>query len=334
MSDPATHGAFTDYVARLVQAGAVQYDDDDKPESVTDVYAVTLPRGVRPVLSDISGIPEAGAQHGTYPYLVRGGVAIRNAVEMAGSLAWYIDVAFGVASASTSVTNPDPDPEQPGTASVVRIVERAWPTYETQVDIVADALNGSPVLNAAGDLYDRVPTITRRYIGARVKRLEQNFPSLALSLDGTLNQTEITVLGVKFPIRTARLEIEIEDSLAVGSETRYAVTYNLVPSHNTYGANLDAGWDLPLLEAGFAYKGADGELVRFVQPDENGNPTPTALPQKLAGDGTPLADGADPVITVWHTYRDADWTNLKLPSTPTEYDPPAPTPPDPDPPTP
>jgi len=328
MSDPATHGAFTDYVARLVQAGAVQYDDDNKPESVTDVYAVTLPRGVRPILSDISGIPAAGAQHGTYPYLVRAGVTIRNAVEQAGSLVWFVDVAFGVASASTSVTNPNPDPEQPGTASVVRIVERAWPIYETQADLVADALNGSAVLNAAGEPYDRVPTITRRYVGARVKRLEQNFPALALSLDGTLNQTQITILGVTFPIRTARLEVEIEDSLAVDSETRYAVTYNIVPAHNAYGAGLDAGHDVPLLEAGFSYL-ADGALVRATVADASGNETPTPLPVPLAADGSLLEPGADPVITVWHTYRDAVWTDLKLPSTPTEYDPPAPTPPTP-----
>lgn len=329
MSDPATHGAFTDYVARLVQAGAVQYDDDNRPESVTDVYAVTLPRGVRPILSDISGIPAAGAQHTAYPYLVRAGVTIRNAVEQAGSLVWFVDVAFGVASASTSVTNPGTDPEQPGTASVVRIVERAWPIYQTECDLVADCDTGDPVLNAAGELYDRVPKITRRYVGARVKRLEQNFPSLALSLDGTLNQTPIRILGVLFPSRCARLEVDIEDSLAVDSDTRYAVAYNIVPAHNVYGksgspaADLDAGWDVPLLEAGFSYL-SGGALVRATVADADGNETPTPLPVPLAADGSLLAPGADPVVRVWHTYPDADWSDLNLPETPTEYDPPAP----------
>lgn len=324
-------GAFTNYVARLVQPGAVQYDDDDKPESVTDVYAVTLPAGVRPILSAIDGLPAAGSQHTSYPYLVRGGVTIRNAVEMAGSLVWMIDVAFGVASATSSVDNPNPDPGGEPIPSAVRIVERAWPIYETQADLVADADTGDPVLNAAGEPYDRVPTITRRYVGARVKRLEQNFPTLALSLDGTLNQTPVQVLGVLFPSRTARLEIEIEDSLAVGSETRYTVTYNVVPAHNVYGksgnpaSDLDAGWDVPLLEAGFSYL-ENGKLVRATVADENGNETPTPLPVPLAADGTRLAGGADPVVTVWKTYPDADWSDLDLPETPTQYDPEEPQP--------
>lgn len=322
-------GAFTDYVARLVQPGAVQYDDDDKPESVTDVYAVTLPAGVRPILSDISGIPAAGAQHTSYPYLVRGGVTIRNAVENAGSLVWMIDVVFAPASSAGSVTNPADDPEQPGVESAVRIVERAWPIYQTECDLVADCDTGDPVLNAAGEPYDRVPKITRRYVGARVKRLEQNWPKLALSLDGTLNQLPIYVLGILFPSRCARLEVSVEDTLAVGSETRYAVTYDIVPAHNVYGqsgnpaTDLDAGWDVPLLEAGFAYLD-NGSLVRATVADANGTETPTPLPVPLASDGSPLAPGADPVFTVWHAYKDADWSDLNLPETPTEYDPPPP----------
>lgn len=320
----ATQGAFTDYVARLVQPGAVEYDDDNKPARVTDVYAVTLPVGVRPILSAISGLPAAGSQHSTYPYLVRGGITIRNAVEQAGSRVWYVDVAFAPSSDSTTVNNPGGGGG--GQASVVRIVERAWPVYETQCDLVADADTGDPVLNAAGEPYDRVPTITRRYVGARVKRAEQNFPSLALSLDGTLNQSPISVLGILFPSRTARLQITIEDTLAVGSETRYVVTYDVVPAHNVYGksgnpaADLDAGWDVPLLECGFSYL-EDGSLVRATVADAEGNVTPTPLPVPLAADGSKLESGDDPVVTVWKTYPDADWSDLNLPETPTEYDP-------------
>ena len=330
---PTTRGAFTDYAARFVQPGAIEYDRDNAPASVTDVYAVTLPIGVRPALASITGLPAPGERHASYPYLVRAGLTIRNAVEQAGSRVWYVDVAYAPQSEPTTVTNGGGGGE-PGVASVVRIVERAWPVYETQADLVADAATGEPVLNAAGEPYDRVPAITRRAIGARVKRLEQNFPSLALSLDGTINKQPVTVLGVFFPSHTARLEVSVEDTLAVGSETRYAVTYDLVPSHNVYTVDaqdepVDAGWDVPLLEAGFAYKNSDGDLVRATSPAAEGNadPVPSPLPVLLASDGTRLADGADPVVSVWQAYPDTeDWTNLALPTTPTDYDEPPPTP--------
>ena len=329
MPDPATIGAFTPGVARLIQPGAVEYDENNVPKSVTDVWGVVLAYGTRPVLGAISGLPAAGSAHGTFPYLVCAGVTIRNQVEFQGSRVWLIDVTYTPQGAAGSVTNPDDDPEQPGVESVVRIVERAWPIHEVETDLVADAATGDKVLNAAGEPFDRVPAIRRRYMGARVKRAEQHWPKLAASLDGTVNAAEITVLGVKFPARSARLEITIEDTLAVGSDSRYLVTYDLVPCHNLYGFDdddpLDAGWDVPLVEQGFSYL-SGGDLVRATVADANGAETPTPLPVLLAADGSLLASGADPVVRVWATYPGADWTDLDLPETPTDDDPPAPTP--------
>ncbi len=331
MPDPQPIGKFTPGVARLIQPGAVEYDDNDVPQSVTDTWGVVLAYGTRPVLGSITGLPAGGSAHPSYPYLLRAGITIRNAVDMAGSRVWLIDVAYAPQGSAGSVTNPDPDPEQPGETSVVRILEKAWPIYEVEGDLVADAMTGDPILNSAGEPYDRVPTIRRRYMGARVKRAEQNWPKLAASLDGTLNQSPIYVLGVLFPSRCARLEIEIEDTLAVGSDSRYHVTYGIVPAHTPYGASLDAGYDVPLIEQGFSYLDGDGNLVRATVPDDAGNSTPTPLPVLLAADGSLLPAGSDPVVHVWATYPDADWSALNLPSTPLDGDPPAPEPDPPDP---
>jgi hypothetical protein len=328
-------GAFTNYAARLVQPGAVQYDDGDQPKAVSDVYGVTLPYGVRPVLSAISGLPAAGAQHPSYPGLIRGDMTIRNAVEQAGSLVWMVEVAYAPqGDGGTSVTNPDDDPTQPGVESAVRITGREWPIYEVQTDFVADCDTGDPVLNSAGDPYDRVPQLTRRYMGARVKRAEQNWPKLAASLDGTINKNAVTVLGVAFAAHTARLEITIEDTLAVGSDTRYVVTYDFVPCHNIYkdgNAIKDAGYDIPLVETGFSYRDSTtGELVRATVPDSSGADTPTALPVLLDENGELLSEGSDPVVSVWRTYPEEDWSDLELPAAPTDGDPEPPEPDDPD----
>ena len=323
-----TIGAFTHGVARLLQPGAVEYDDNDVPQSVTDVWGVVVAYGTRPTLGSISGLPAAGSAHPSFPYLLRAGVTIRNQVELQGSRVWIIEVAYAPQGASGSVTNPDPDPEQPGVESAVRILEKAWPIYEVESDLVADASTGDPVLNSAGEPYDRVPTIKRRYMGARVKRAEQNWPRAAALLDGTLNQTPVYVLGVLFPSRCARLEIDIEDTLAVGSDSRYHVTYNIVPAHNYYGtsgdppAPLDAGFDVPLIEQGFSYR-SGGNLVRATVADANGAETPTPLPVLLAADGSLLPASSSPVVHVWHTYPDADWSDLNLPETPLDGDPPA-----------
>ena len=331
MPSPSPIGAFTPGVARLLQPGAVEYDENNVPQSVTDTWGVVLTYGTRPVLGSISGLPAAGSAHPSFPYLIRGGITIRSSAEMAGSRVWIIDVIYAPQGAAGSVTNPPDDPEDPGETSVIRIVEKAWPIYEVQGDLVADASTGDPVLNSAGEPYDRALTITRRYMGARVKRAEQNWPKLAASLDGTLNQSPIYVLGVLFPSRCARLEIDIEDTLAVGSDSRYLVTYNVVPAHNVYGysgspaAPLDAGFDVPLVEQGFSYL-SGGNLVRATVADANGAETPTPLPVLLDASGGLLAANADPVVRVWHTYPDADWTDLNLPETPLDGDPPEPTP--------
>lgn len=333
MPSPSPIGAFTPGTARLLQPGAVEYDDSNVPKSVTDTWGVVLAYGTRASLSSVSGLPAAGAAHPDFPSLVRGGVTIRSAAEMAGSLVWMIEVSYAPQGAGgTSVENPGDDPDDPGVESAVCILEKAWPIYEVDADFVADCDTGDPVLNSAGEPYDRVPTIKRRYMGARVKRAEQNWPKLAASLDGTLNQSPIYVLGVLFPSRCARLEIEIEDTLAVGSDTRYHVTYNIVPAHNVYGksgnpaADLDAGFDVPLVEQGFSYLDGNGNLVRATVADESGNQTPTALPVLLDASGGLLAANADPVVHVWHTYKDADWSNLELPEKPLDGDPPTPEP--------
>lgn len=320
-----TIGAFTPGVARLLQPGAVEFDRGNAPKSVTDVWGVILARGTRPgAISSISGLPLAGSAHPTYPYLARAGVTIRNAVEMAGSLVWMIDVAYEPESTSSSVVNPGGGGH--GTPSVVRIVGREWPVYEVQTDLVADALTGDALLNSAGDPFDRVPQVTRRYMGARVKRAEQNWPELASTLDGTLNDAEIAVLGVTFPKRTARLEVTIEDALAVGSETRYIVTYDIVPCHNVYGVDangdpLDAGYDIPLVEKGYRYIDGDGALVRATTVADNGSTTTAADPVLLDANGARLAANADPVVSIWAAYDEADWTDLGLPDTPTAQDP-------------
>ena len=320
MPDPQPIGKFTPGVARLIQPGAVEYDDNDVPQSVTDTWGVVLAYGTRPVLGSISGLPAGGSAHPSYPYLLRAGVTIRNQVEFQGSRVWLVDVAYA-----------PQDPEQPGVESAVRILEKAWPIYEVESDLVADASTGDPVLNSAGEPYDRVPTIKRRYMGARVKRAEQNWPSAAAALDGTLNKTPVRILGILFSSRCARIEIDVEDTLAVGSDSRYHVTYNIVPAHNYYGtsgdppAPLDAGFDVPLIEQGFSYL-SGGELVRATVADANGAETPTPLPVLLDASGGLLAANADPVVHVWHTYPDADWSALNLPETPTDGDPPAPEP--------
>jgi hypothetical protein len=205
-----TIGAFTQGVARLIQAGAIEYDESDVPQGVTDLWAVILGRGVRPQLADISGLPARGTRHPVYTYLVRSGITIRSAAEQQGSLVWMIEVKYEPqGDGGTSVVNPGDDPDDPGVESAVRILERAWPIYEVEADLVADVASGDPVLNSAGEPFDRAVQVKRRYMGARVKRAEQNWPKLAASLDGTINQQAVTFPQAQIDEQYAALPAEI-----------------------------------------------------------------------------------------------------------------------------
>lgn len=327
---PASIGKFTRGVARLAQPGAVELDAASSPLSVADVYVAYLPIGARPSTATISGIPAAGARHPSYRNLYRAAVTIAPRAEQAGSYVWQISVAYDRSGSSSTL--PD-DPEQPGTASIVRIVGREWPVYQTEAELVT-SIDGHPVLDPAGQPYSSVPRIVRRLHGARVVRLESAFPVRASNLDNTINRAAIRILGVTFPAGTARLELTVEDTLAVGSDERYRVTYDIIPARTPYGTAPsqgqpppDAGWDVPLLDCGYSYRDSDGNLVRATIPDDEGKPTPSPQPVLLSPNGTLLPDGAAPGYTVYAAYARADWTSLALPSTPTEGDPP----PDPEP---
>lgn len=323
---PATIGAWPKRHARLVQAGTLALDAGGIPRSVTDTWAVYLDPYERPDPATIVGLPAKNDRHPQYPYLIRGGLEFRSAAERSGSVVWFVSVAYAPSGASTSYSGGSGS----GSAATIacRILAREWPIYASQVDL-ATAVDGTPVLTPAGQPYDRVPTITRRLVGARVVRAESGWPAVAIGLDNTINSAAVTVLGIAFAKHRARLEVTVEDTLAVGSDDRYRVTYDVIPASCPYSVDGDpaeAGWDLPLLACGYAYLDGDGNLVRATDPsDDGGEPTPSAQPVLLAADGTRLADGDDPVYDVVQAYAEASWAALSLPANPTDGDPPAPT---------
>jgi hypothetical protein len=328
IADLPAVGSFPYAVAKLVQPGAVRVDASDAPISITDVWAFWLRPGERPGISDIpgvkepDGIPDALSSHPAWPSLRRGEVTYRSAAEMSGSVVWFAEVEYGRHTTKSSHSSGGSSPVTVQT----RIVERSWPVYEVQADFTTDAISTDPVLNSAGEPFDSVPQIKQRWLGARVKRAESRFPTDALALDNTVNQAETTVLGVRFPEHSARLEVSVEDTLAVGSESRYLVTYDIVPCHNftppASGSTqtVDRGWDLPILETGFRYRDGDGALVRATVEDESGGTSPSPQPVLLDENGALLGQAADPVFRVWSPYAEADWEDLGLPSTPTEGD--------------
>lgn len=324
----STIGTFTYAVAKLYQPGAVELDCSGAAVSVTDVWAFYLHPGERPGPTAgtgvvvPSGLPQKNARNPAWPALRLSGITLRNYAEQSGSVVWLAECAYG----RTTTTASHSGGGGGGATTYTRIVERAWPIYESQEDLVVDAISGDAVLNAAGEPFDRVPQVKKRYVGARVKRAESEFPADALELDNTVNSDEVTILGITFPKHVARLEVSVEDTLAVGSEGRYVVTYDVVPAHNLVlpaaagGDPADKGWDIPLVETGFNFLDGDGNLVRATIADSDGRETPTAQPVLLADDGTLLPDGDDPAVSVWSAYKEGDWSDLDLPSTPTAGD--------------
>lgn len=278
----------------------------------------------RLVLSDIvSGLPEKGSAHSTFPALYLSGYGFRE--HSPGELIREIECTY------EAEENDDGEGGE-GEETPGRITALDYPAYTQTGDLVADQITGATVLNSAGDAFDSVPQIESVAIGVHFVRRVAAFPAAALALAGTVNTNSVRCYGITFAPRTARLKIGCRNTLD-NSRRPYELDITLEPRHNYVssggaflpsgvesgyasvpGRGYDFGWDVCLLECGYQYKDTGGNKIRFTVADENGAQTAPQLPQLLTSDGRSNQNGAYPnAYLVVRTAAGSDWAALDLP---------------------
>jgi len=319
---PATIGYWTAGVARLSERGEVS------ASGATDTYTVYWPNTAADFgLSDVvSGLPDEGDEHPSNSDLT---VAEFKIAEHEPGVVWRrILVVY---------TRGDEESEGGGSGSesVGKLVALDYPVYTQSGDLVADQVSGAPVLNSAGDVFDSVPTVETLYTGVHWTRRLSSWAKVSpqLALDGTVNAATVTIYGVAFRKRTARLRITARNTFD-GSSRPWELDVTVEPRHTfvdsscdfrpdstmasynaVAGLGYDVGWDVPLLDCGYQYLDTSSppQKFRFTVTDDAGQTSAPQLPQLLTNDGRNNQDGSYPKsILIVRTCAGNTWTALKF----------------------
>ena len=318
---PATLGYWTAGVARLTERGEVS------ATGATDTYTVYWPDTAAAFgLDDVtSGLPAEGAEHPSNEELTVAEFRIA-------------DHEPGVVWRRISVVYTRGEEEEEGgsgsTSSIGKLTALDYPIYTQSGDLVCDQVSGAPVLNSAGDVYDSVPTIENLYTGVHWTRRLSSWsdvePQLAYS--GTVNAAAVTVYGLTFQPRTARLRITARNTFD-GSSRPWELDVTLEPRHcfvetgaqyrpdstmaaytSVAGRGYDIGWDLALIDCGYQYLNTSTTpptKVRFTVKDEAGNESAPQLPQRLKANGEDGRAYGAPSYLVVRIALGSDWASLK-----------------------
>ena len=325
MSTPATLGYWTAGVARLSERGEVA------PTGATDTYTVYWPTtddAAHPFsLSDVtSGLPDEGDAHPANADLT---VAEFRIQDHEPGVQWRrISVVY---------TRGDEESESGsgGSSSIGKLTALDYPVYTQSGDLVCDQASGAPVLNSAGDVFDSVPTVEALYTGVHWTRRLSSWSAVSpqLALSGTVNSAAVTIYGVSFAKRTARLRITARNTFD-GSSRPWELDGTVEPRHtfvasghqyrpdstmaaydSVVGRGYDIGWDVAILDCGFQYidpATTPPQKIRFTVVDEAGNESAPQLPQLLTATGEDgRAYGSQSFLVVKTCAGDA-WSALKF----------------------
>lgn len=318
---PATLGYWTAGVARLSERGEVS------ATGATDTYTVYWPDTAAAFgLDDVtSGLPAEGDVHPSDADLV---VSEFRIADHEPGVVWRrISVVY-------SRGEDEEESGSGGSESIGTLTALDYPIYTQSGDLVADQVSGAPVLNSAGDVFDSVPQVEALYTGVHWTRRLSSWAKVSpqLALSGTVNSAAVTIYGVAFRKRTARLRITARNTRD-GSSRPWELDVTVEPRHtfvdsscafrpdstmasydSVAGRGYDVGWDVPLLDCGYQYLDTSSppQKIRFTVTDDAGQTSAPQLPQLLTNDGRSNQDGSYPKsILVVRACLGDPWTALK-----------------------
>ena len=291
--------------ARLCGYGDVAYSRGNKPAEITEHYKVRLstPESVASTKT-VEGLPEYGAKCSLsgFKHLKVTDITFSKVDNF--SVFWDITVKYGERSSQSHLLDSDTS----------RYVSVSWSVDEVTSDFCYD-LENNPVVNSAGDPYDTLPTKTEFVNHITIVRREKSLPDM--SLNGTINDSDVKILGIDFARHCARLKMSVN---LVKDENQYETTYEIIGMKNwaakdgyDTGTFIDWGWDLPMVECGYQYYDDNGQLCKFTVKDADGNDRDVSTPQLLDFNGKD-ARGSNPHVKRYQLYSESNWTTLKFPT--------------------
>ena len=305
MANWLNSSVWTEGTAQIVRKGALDVDSRGKPQ-IEDIYGLLLAPGTRPAAGQ-NNIPAYGAD---FPDTVEGysGLIVKG-VKFSQpdphSRVWEARVTYALPDKNDS----DDEEEDPEGDDPPPIESSGWKRirlgYQQNQREFSEDVEGTAVLNSAGDPFENAPTIdtplTQLTLVGRTRR-----EPLAdcVALNNTINSSAETVLGVSIDAKKGLLSIDAEcDFDAEDPIWTITATITINP----------AGWDMKVLQNGYRYKDANGNVVKFTETTEDGRLVECTTPMLLTAEGGD-GRGGEPAYATFKPYAEASWSRLSLPS--------------------
>lgn len=226
-------------------------------------------------------------------------------------------VAEGTASDKALLTvtvtySPETVEVDSGGEAVSVVDEWGWDDGTAETEFQFDAVDGSAVLNSAGDAFDTVPRVmTPAPVFTKVMRFTARQTGWA-SCFCKVNQSAMTIGGISCP--PASLLCTICEKRLIGEE-RFKYQYTVRLRYKSNFAKIEGadtlaniGWDVAIVDAGMRIKNAEGKLVRIKTNDaETGQPGVVTSSVLLDGNGGMLAADGKPYAFRGRVYARASF---------------------------
>lgn len=248
-------------------------------------------------MKSFPGVPEIGSAHPGNSRLVVSGYEVAEGAS-GDKIVLTVDVKYSLATNEVGevVSDEDPDAE----VETVVVEQWGWDSGSDERELIDD-VDGLPLVNSAGDAFDRVPTVTSPApVFTKVMRFSRHQLS-ALDCDCKVNGGSVTIGGRTFPEGTLR--VRVAESIAFEDpKHKYRYTIKLEYRSNPVriegsGATTDIGWDVAVTDAGMREIGENGKLRLIKAIDaETGKKCTVTTPELLDGNGKAVdrSGGATP----------------------------------------
>lgn len=256
--------------------------DSGGVKSLKRKYQITLDAitGANGEAVSFSGVPAIGSAHPIHTGLFVESYDVEEGESNAKkTLTVYVNYAPRTTETSGS-----------GSEAVTSQVEEwGWDAGTEERELV-DAVDGTAVLNSAGDVFDRVPTISvPAPTFTKVMKFAQR-QSNAMSCDCKVNSSDVTIGGRTYPVGSLLCHVA-EKRIFGDPDWKYRYQIQLKYRTNPVklaGSNsaTDIGWDVAITDAGMRELDTNGKLKLIKSVDaETGKKCTVTSPELLDGQG-------------------------------------------------
>lgn len=253
-------------------------------------------------VASFSGVPAIGSAHPLFPGLV---VASYDVQEGEGKDKQTLVVTVNYEPVTTETTGGE------GSEVTCCVDEWGWDDGTDEKELVA-GVDGTDVLNSAGDPFDSVPKILAPApVFTKVMRFKERQTGWSAS-NCKVNAAQVTIGGVAYPIGS--LLCTVAEKRIIGDENwKYQYTVHLRYKSNPVKiaaaqTATDIGWDVAVVDAGMRAldEMGDKKLIRVVDK-ETGKLCTVTSAALLDGTGHKLEDDGNPYVFRFQAYERASF---------------------------